>query len=74
MKYPFHSALLVVWLLGIGVTAVYDDIIYPMDDGVISIGMVFLFVITLGTLMGRANRDEQRRKAEKKAAASHSKA
>jgi len=68
MKYPIHSAFLVLWLLGIIVTAIYDDIIYPMDDGIISIGMVLLFVITLGTLMGRANRDEQRRKAEKRAA------
>ena len=56
MKYPLHSALLVVWLIGIIVTAVYDDIIYPMDDGIISIGMVFLFAITLATLMARANR------------------
>ena len=68
MKYPIHSALLLVWLAGIIITAIYDDIIYPMDDGIISIGMVFLFAITLTTLMVRVNRDEQRRKAEKRAA------
>lgn len=62
MKYPLHSALLILWLAGIIVTAVYDDIIYPMDDGIISIGMVVLFVVTLGTLVARAQRDEQRRK------------
>jgi hypothetical protein len=39
-----------------------------MDDGIISIGMVFLFAITLTTLIVRVNRDEQRRKAEKRAA------
>ncbi|MBI5137903.1 MAG: hypothetical protein HZA24_11300 [Nitrospirae bacterium] len=66
MRYPFHSALLMLWLAGIIVTAVYDDIIYPMDDGIVSIGMVFLFAITLGTLIARANRDERRRKAAAK--------
>ena len=62
MRYPFHSALLLLFLGGIIFTAVYDDVIYPMDDGIISIGMVFLFAITLGTLISRASRDERRRK------------
>ncbi len=67
MKYPVHSAVLVLELIGIILTAVYDDIIYPMDDGIISIGMVFLFVLTLGLLMRRANRDEQLAKAASRA-------
>lgn len=62
MKYPIHTALLLLFFAGIIVTAIYDDVIYPMDDGIISIGMVVLFVITLGTLVSRAQRDEQRRK------------
>ncbi|MDH5527244.1 MAG: hypothetical protein OEY97_08065 [Nitrospirota bacterium] len=62
MKYPIHTALLLLFFAGIIVTAIYDDVIYPMDDGIISIGMVVLFVITLGTLVSRAQKDEQRRK------------
>jgi len=62
VKYPIHTALLLLFFAGIIVTAIYDDVIYPMDDGIISIGMVVLFVITLGTLVSRAQRDEQRRK------------
>ncbi len=67
MKYPFHTAWLLIFFAGIIVTAIYDDVIYPMDDGLISIGMVLLFVVTLGTLISRANRDELRRKAKEKA-------
>ncbi len=67
MKYPIHSAILVLELIGIILTAVYDDIIYPMDDGIISIGMVVVFVITLALLMRRANRDEQLAKAAARA-------
>jgi len=62
VKYPIHTALLLLFFAGIIVTAIYDDVIYPMDDGIISIGMVVLFVITLGTLVSRAQKDEQRRK------------
>lgn len=63
MKYPFHTALMLLWLGGLVFTSVYDDVIYPVDDGLISIGMVFLFAITLGTLIARARRDEARRQA-----------
>lgn len=66
MKYPFHTALLLFFFAGIVVTAVYDDVIYPIDDGIVSIGMVLLFVVTLGTLISRANRDELRRKQQEK--------
>ena len=67
MKYPFHTAWLLIFLAGIIVTSIYDDVIYPMDDGLISIGMVLLFVVTLGTLISRANQDEKRRKEKEKA-------
>ncbi len=67
MKYPLHSLMLVLVLIGVILTAVYDDIIYPMDDGVVSIGMVVVFALTLGSLIWRANRDEMRRKAAKAA-------
>lgn len=66
MKYPFHTALLLFFFAGIIVTAVYDDVIYPMDDGVISIGMVLLFALTLGTLITRVNRAEQKKRAARK--------
>lgn len=61
MKHPFHVALMLLWLAGIVVTSIYDDVIYPVDDGLISIGLVLLFVITLGTLIARVRRDEARR-------------
>ena len=67
MKYPFHTAWLLIFLAGIIVTSIYDDVIYPMDDGLISIGMVLLFVVTRGTLTTRANRYEKRRKEKQKA-------
>ncbi|MFQ5508707.1 MAG: hypothetical protein ACE5FN_05125 [Leptospirillia bacterium] len=62
MKYPLHSALLLLFLAGMVVTAIYDDVIYPMDDGIISISLVFLFVIALGTLISRAQKDEKKRR------------
>jgi len=62
IRYPLHSALLLLWFAGMIVTAIYDDVIYPMDDGLVSIGMVLLFVATLTSLVVRARRDEQRRK------------
>jgi len=52
---------MLLWLAGIVVTSIYDDVIYPVDDGLISIGLVLLFVITLGTLIARVRRDEARR-------------
>jgi hypothetical protein len=62
VKYPLHSALLLVWLAGIVFTAVYDDVIYPVDNGLISIGLVLLFAVTLLTLIARVRRDEARRR------------
>jgi hypothetical protein len=63
MRYPVHVVLLGLWLAGIVGTSIYDDLIYPIDDGMISIGIVFLFVLTLLDLVRRARRDEVRRKA-----------
>lgn len=62
MKYPVHTILLLLWGAGILLTAMYDDVIYPMDDGMISIGIVFLFVLTLASLLSRVRRDEERAK------------
>lgn len=60
MRYPVHTALLVLWGAGILLTSIYDDVIYPVDDGMISIGIVFLFVLTLLSLISRVRRDEAR--------------
>lgn len=56
MRYPFHTALVVLALAGILLTAFYDDLIYPVDSGLISIGFVLLFALALGTLIARAKR------------------
>jgi hypothetical protein len=63
VKYPLHTALLLLWGAGILLTSIYDDVIYPVDDGMISIGIVLLFVATLLSLISRVRKDEARAKA-----------
>jgi uncharacterized membrane protein len=63
VKYPVHTALLLLWGAGILLTSIYDDVIYPVDDGMISIGIVLLFVATLLSLISRVRKDEVRAKA-----------
>jgi len=58
VRYPFHTALVVLALAGILLTSFYDDLIYPVDSGLISIGFVLLFALALGTLIARAKRAE----------------
>jgi hypothetical protein len=58
VRYPVHTALVVLAMAGILVTAFYDDLIYPVDSGLISIGFVLLFAVALGTLIARARRAE----------------
>ena len=65
MKYPVHTALLALWGAGILLTSMYDDVLYPMDNGMTSIGIVVLFVLTLMSLLARVRRDEARAKAAK---------
>jgi hypothetical protein len=62
VRYPVHTALLVLWGAGILLTSIYDDVLYPVDDGLTSIAMVVLLVITLASLLTRVRRDEVRRK------------
>jgi hypothetical protein len=59
VKYPFHTALVVLAMAGILLTSFYDDLIYPVDSGLISIGFVLLFAVALGTLIARAKRAER---------------
>jgi len=68
VKYPVHTALLVLWGAGILLASIYDDVLYPVDDGMTSIGIVFLFVLTLASLLARVRRDEARAKARAAAA------
>jgi len=56
VRYPFHTALVGLAMAGILVTSIYDDVIYPVDSGLISIGFVFVFAVALGTLIARARR------------------
>lgn len=56
MRYPFHTLCVVLALAAIIATAVFDDLIYPVDDGMISIGLVFVFAALLGTLIARSKR------------------
>ena len=63
MRYPFHTLCTLLALAAMITTAVFDDLIYPMDDGMISIGLVFVFAALLGTLIARAKRDGDRANA-----------
>jgi len=58
VRYPVHTALVVLAMAGILFTSIYDDLIYPVDSGLISIGFVFVFAIALGTLIARARRGQ----------------
>lgn len=60
MRYPFHTLCVVLALGAMIATAVFDDLIYPVDDGLISIGLVFVFAALVGTLIARAKRDGHR--------------
>lgn len=63
MSYPVHTALVLLAMAGILVTSIYDDVIYPVDSGLISIGFVLVFAVALGTLIARAKRAEDARRA-----------
>jgi hypothetical protein len=60
LRYPFHTLCTLLALAAMIATAVFDDLIYPLDDGLISIGLVFVFTALLGTLIARAKRDGDR--------------
>jgi hypothetical protein len=69
VRYPVHTAVVGLAFAGILLSCVYDDLIYPVDNGLVSIGFVLVFALALGTLIARAKKAEDAAKAARKAAA-----